>query len=371
MMTVRVAGRPPDVADRPVEKRLFLQALDTFHDRIFRPRDHVPSLMRNQSAESASAGTPAHCRNRVLDSLECRNLFFIRRMRTPCITELAHTVEFSGGHRRLRRFHQHITPVVILQQLMPAPGIHLFFDDDHLVHHRIPVVLHLLERGKHHIRVVNFKFRGCLSPEKTRSPLNAIERFAVLDSMEYLRRGKLPLPVDQDIRLGVNQHARSDLILPVVIMSNTAHARLHSAEHSGNSRKRRFAELGIDNGRHLRFEPGAPARRINVVTPEAAPDGINTEHGIHIAGCDSTGDARPAHHLDRIGIPPVRLCNDADPPPFRQQKTPDQRHGKRGMIHICVARHKQNIEFLPAEMDRLGAAHGNEFRFVFHKKLPM
>ena len=45
---------------------------------------------------------------------------------------------------------------------------------------------------------------------------------------------------------------------------------------------------------------------------QASSCGVDTDHGIHIAAGNGAGDFWSAEELERVGILPVRLGNDAD-----------------------------------------------------------
>ena len=96
MVAVGVARGTADITDRTAEELLFLQTLDAAQDRLLRAGDHMPPLMRHESAESASAGTPPHGRNGVADRFKRGNPLLVGRMRPPCVGKFTDAVEFGG-----------------------------------------------------------------------------------------------------------------------------------------------------------------------------------------------------------------------------------------------------------------------------------
>ena len=240
------------------------------------------------------------------------------------------------------------------------------FDGHRFPHDGVLVVFDLIERGEHDEGIIDLEFGGGFAAEVACGAGNAGEVLSAFDAAEDFRGGTFAHAVGQDIGLGFDQQTGPHFVLPVIVMGHAAHAGFHAAEHGRDAGESTFAELGIDHRRHRRFQTGFPAGRIHVVRTQTAADGIDADHGIHIAGGDAAGDAGATHDLDRIGIFPVGLCDDADAPAVIEEEPSDQRHAEGRMVHVGVAGDQQYIEFLPAQLIHFRPAHRDKLRFQIH-----
>ena len=326
----------------------------------------MPPLMHDQAAERAAAGAAAHGLNRILDRLVGRNPPFVFRMRAARIGQLVNAVKFL----RLQRFRGRLDdeqPIAVpLQE--PAAGleIHLLLDHDRRSHKRIPVGQRLLIARQEQITVAGVERLGGLFAQQPRRAADAVERLIRREPAEHLGRGTLAHAVDQNIRLRIEQDRPPDLILPVVVVRDAAEARLKAAELNPDSGKRLPDQLRIDDQRMRRPPAGFAVLAEAVVLAEAAADGIDVDHRIHIAGGHADADARAAHDLQRFGVPPVGLGQHGHPIALGLQHPADDRNAERRVIDITVPRDQENIELLVTRLLHLGTGRGQELRLNGH-----
>ena len=155
-------------------------------------------------------------------------------------------------------------------------------------------------------------------------------------------------------------------VLPVVVMSDAPETRFHTAEHGFESGERVFRQLGVNNRCHRGALARYSAGGIHVVLAEAASDGVDADHGVHVAGGDAAGDIGASHGFQGFGIFPVRLCGDSDPEPLVEQIAADYRGSERRMFHIGVAGDEKNVNGIPAESFHLKAGHRQKFDVFVH-----
>ena len=82
-------------------------------------------------------------------------------------------------------------------------------------------------------------------------------------------------------------------------------------------------------------------------------DGIMVDHGIHIAAADQKAQTGSAVDIDRLGIFPVGLGNDAHAVAVAFQDPADDGMAKGMVIHICIADHIYKIALGPSPVDHI------------------
>ena len=263
---------------------------------------------------------------------------------------------------RLRRRLDHQQPVAVtLVEAAAALEVHLRFNHFGRGHQGVLVGEGRFEARQFQIGVAGVKCLRRLLPEQPGGAADAVERSVFGEAAEHFRSGALPHAVDEDVRLRIDQHRGAELILPVVVVDDPSHACLQSTEHDRNAGKRLPDQLGVDGERVRRPLAGLAVFRKTVITAEAAADGVDVDHGIHVAAGDAAADAGTPHHLERFRIAPVRLGDESDPVTAVDQQPTDDRHAERRVIDVAVAGDQQNIEFFEPGGEHLLAGRRQKF----------
>ncbi|OQC04098.1 MAG: hypothetical protein BWX80_02602 [Candidatus Hydrogenedentes bacterium ADurb.Bin101] len=142
--------------------------------------------------------------------------------------------------------------------------------------------------------------------------------------------------VDQQVRLAVQKDGPPYLIRPEIIVTGTAHGRLDTAQHHGQSGKGVSDQAGV-------YETGAVgpgtmdiAGRVRIIMAQLAESGVMGEHGIEGA-CGNTGEqAGPAQAQDIFRSIPARLRDNTDAIPGILQYASEQRHAEGRVVHIRI-----------------------------------
>ena len=100
---------------------------------------------------------------------------------------------------------------------------------------------------------------------------------------------------------------------------------------------------------------GLAAGGIGVGFPVGLGDGVVVDHRVHIAAHDKKAQARFAEGVDRSGIFPVGLRDDADLIARVLQHARDDRVAERRVIDIAVADDIDKITLFPAAPLHIGA----------------
>ena len=104
----------------------------------------------------------------------------------------------------------------------------------------------------------------------------------------------------------------------------------------------------------------AVARGIGVVAAEFPGRGIVGDHGVHRPGGDRKKEARPPQGQERLLRAPVRLGDDADPEAVGLQPARQERHTEGRMVDVGVARNEDDVQLVPAPLQRFFFSYGEE-----------
>ena len=419
---VHVGGRPTEVGDHTGEARhLVAHFLDLTDDRLVRTVLDDATFVLGDRAEGTATKAAAHDVHRKTDHLVGRDLLLaIRRVRHARIGHAEHVVHFLGSHGDGWRVEPHVHLAMLLHQR--AGVARVGFQVQHAVGVGIEhgVVAHLLERRQtdhrlvagharavenlHHlgfIGVFDLAFGlldgtglgvlridvgvddlvdaartvdtsgvdlipafGRITPNEGRTAYIA-DRFDTLTTRQALgdlHHRALGIAVEQDVGGGVHQNRTADLVLPVVVMGNTAQGRLDAAQHHRHVAVGLLAALAVDQAGAIRALAGQAAGRIGVVGADLLVGGVAVDHRVHVAGCDTEEQVRLAELHEVVFAAPVRLGNDAHAKTLGFEQTTDDGHAERRMIDVGVTGDDDDVAAVPAELIHLFPAHRQEGR---------
>lgn len=275
------------------------------------------------------------------------------------VGKLGHLVHLVGGERRRWRVLHHIDAVGIgLYQAMAGDGVHIL-----LLHVKAARVVELVG-GKvvpagQQVVVVDLV-------ERTRAVDGAVDIGDLVDGQSRVERvgdldnRVLAHAVDEDVGARVEQYRALELVLPVVVVGQTAQARLDAADDDGGILKRLTDEVAVDRDGTIGTAPLLATRGIGVGVAAVLGHRIVVDHGVHVAGADEKAQARLAEHRDAGGVGPVGLADDTHLVAMRIEHAADDGHAKAGVIHIGVAADIDEVALVPATRIHVGAADGEE-----------
>ena len=280
-------------------------------------------------------------------------------MPIACVGEFGHLVHLVGGECRRRRVLHHIDAVGVgLYQTMPGDGVHIL-----LLHVKAARVVELVG-GKivpagQQIVVVDLVERagavdGAVDIGDLVDGQPRVERVGDLDDRV------LAHAVDEDVGARVEQYRALELVLPVVVVGQTAQARLDAADDDGNVLERLADEVAVDRDGTIGTAPLLATRGIGVGVAAVLGHRIVVDHGVHVAGADEKAQARLAEHGDAGGVGPVGLADDTHLVAVRIEHAADDGHTKTGMVHVGVAADVDKVALVPAARIHIGAADGEE-----------
>lgn len=166
--------------------------------------------------------------------------------------------------------------------------------------------------------------------------------------------------VDEDVGARIEQYRTLELVLPVVVVGQTAQARLDAADDDGSVLERLTDEIAVDRDGTVGAVTFLAAGGIGVGVAAVLGHRIVVDHGVHVAGADEKAQARLAEHADAGGIGPIGLADNAHLVTVRVEDAADDGHTKAGMVHVGIAADVDEVALVPAARVHIGAADGEE-----------
>ena len=172
----------------------------------------------------------------------------------------------------------------------------------------------------------------------------------------------LAVAVDEQVRLGIEQHRAAHFLGPVVEMRDAAQRGFDAADHDRDFAIGLTGALRIHDDGSIGPLAALAARRVGVIAADASIAGVAVHHRIHVAGCDAEIEIRSAERTEGVRTVPIRLGDDADTEPLRLEHTTDDGHAEAGVIDVGIAGDDDHVAAVPAERLHFGAAGRQERR---------
>src|SRR5471032_2327615 len=420
---VHVGRRATEVGDDAGEAgHLVTNLFDFADDRLFGAVLDDPAFVLGNGAEGAAAEAATHDVHREADHVVGRNFFLaVRRVRNARIGHAEHVVHFFGGHGNGRRVEPDIHFTMLLHQragvarvglqMQHAVGVSIkhgiapyFFHgrqtNDGLVagHARAGEDLHdfgfvwifdrplfLLDGAGFgvlgvHVRVddlvdlartvdtggVHFvpALRRIATDERGAAYIGDVfDLVAVGQTLGDFDNGAFGVAVQQDVGAGVDQDRITNLVLPVVVVRDATQGRFDAAEYDRHMFVGFLAALAVDQAGAIRTLARHAARGIGVIGADFLVRGVAVDHRVHVASSDTEEQVRLAELHEVVFGLPVRLRNDPDAKALGLQQPANDRHAKRGVIHVRITGHDDDVAGIPAKLIHLLPAHGQEWRW--------
>ena len=172
----------------------------------------------------------------------------------------------------------------------------------------------------------------------------------------------LAVAKDQQVGFGVQQGRAPDLFRPVVVVGDTAQARLDAADDDRHVFVGFPGALAVDQHAAVGSLPAFAAGRVGIVAAHLPVRGVAVDHGVHVAGRDAEEQVGRPEHLEGVGALPVRLSDDADAETLGFQEPAHHCHAEARMVDVGVAGHDDDVAAVPAERVHLRPGHGQHRR---------
>ena len=264
-----VRRRPAEVRQHPVELRVLCNEVYLVEDRLLAARGYLLALMGADGAERAAAEAAAVCVHAPSYHLEgrYRPAFLVFGVRQPHVRQVEAGVDLLRRHRRLRRIHHHQAVAVPLHQRCTLNLVALPLNN--LVVLRLcPLApLALLKRVQLNGIAFHFPPSTIHFKRHLRQPVASLYPPHLVQHAGNLQCRPLPHPVEEQIRLRVDQYGGKQLVVPVVVMRQPTHGGLDARDDHRHLGVYLFQYASVDVGRSVGTEAELSARRVGVVMP--------------------------------------------------------------------------------------------------------
>ena len=180
----------------------------------------------------------------------------------------------------------------------------------------------------------------------------------VAEASGDLKNLALAHAINQNIRFRVHQDRSAYALFPIVKMGETPETRLDAAQYHRYAWKKPFDLAGVNDRGPVRTKTGSPSRRIIIRAPRFLARGVIAHHGIEITSRDPEKKVRTAQREKILGSFPIGLRNDPDLVPRILQDPSDDRRSIGRMVHVGIARDKNNVARIPPENRRGSSVFG-------------
>ena len=260
---IHIGRRSSEVAQVAFEVGLLDYFLHFAKDALLATRCDKLALMHGDGAEGASAEAPAMNGDGVLNHVEGRYaLAFVFGVGQTGVGQLVNSIELFGGERRIGRVYDDESRSLSrpLHKIGGAYGL-----DDALGVHLVgfnlyvPDVLGLGTLGTQAL-FVRMEDEGFAVIPFTRFCAalrslcyvgylrNVAQVFAVAQSFGNLGNGFLSHAGDDEVGSRLDEDGRSQTVLPIVVVGESAHRSFNASEHDGHVGEELFEDFRIDDG---------------------------------------------------------------------------------------------------------------------------
>ena len=197
------------------------------------------------------------------------------------------------------------------------------------------------------------------------------DRLAIGESSRQFESHLLAHAVSDHIGPSIAENTGSQLILPVVVMRQSAQRGFDASQHDWHIGEELFEDTGIDDRGIFRTHVVTPIGTIGILRAQATVGCIFVDHRVHTARSDAEEEARAPQFLEvAIVAVPVGLRNDGHPISGSLESSSDDCRPKRGVVDIRITREQDDIEFIPSSEFQLLLGRWQKIRqSIFHSYL--
>ena len=352
--STELGGRATDIEDVALELLILRDLLRLREDAFVGAALHDTPLMHGEGAEIALAEAAAGLGDAFLDLTEGRDAArrIVHRMPRTHERKRVDVIHLELGERCRRRvLHDEHRPIVALVDTLCDDRICVPVLDGEALR-----VLSLIAGDLLIVReadgIVDLILVACFI-DGTGDPGDVLHLETGVQGICDLNDAVLAHTVGQKVGTTVEEHGTAYAVGPVVIVCETAQARLDTADDDRSMLIAFPYQITVDRHRAVRTLSHDAARCIGVGLSMMLRDGVVIHHGIHVAAGHEEAESRlpELHHGRRIV--PVRLRQHRDLIAVCLEHTGDDGGPEAGVVHIGVTHHIDEIRLCPATLQHI------------------
>ena len=307
------------------------------------------SLVEVERAERALAQAAAVAGERELHLGDGRDAAcsVVHGVRGAGVGQLVDLVELRRGEWLCGRVLYHVdAALVLLDQRVREIRVEVPALDAKAAGVLGLVGAHCLPGGENH--GVNALLGCSRAVDRAGNPADVVDVHAAVEGVGNLDNGALAHAVGDDVGAGVQKYRTLERIRPVVVVGEAAQRRLDAAKHDGHVLVRAANEVAVDHVRVVGAQAHLATGGVEVLGATVLCHGVVVDPRVHVATAHEKRQAWLAQDGDACGVAPVGLRDDAHLVAVRLQHARDDGAGKRGVVNVGVAAHKDEVALVPA-----------------------
>ena len=155
--------------------------------------------------------------------------------------------------------------------------------------------------------------------------------------------------VDEEVGTGVDEDGGHEFVLPIVIMGESAHGGLDTADDDRYIGIELLEDPAVGDGAVIGSHTGFTVRCIGIVGTTSLGGGVMVDHRVHRTGRDGKIEFGTTELLEIPEVAmPIGLGHYGDAVSGCFECPTDDGCCKRGMIDIRIAGEEDNVHFIPA-----------------------
>ena len=354
-----IRRRAADIVNVALEIRQLGQQLSFAEDAFGAAALDDAPLMERDGAEIARAEASARGGNREFDLLQRWDaaLCLVHRVISARVGQVVHRVEGFTAQRQARLIlYQIPICVLLLTHALAANRVLLVVLDDERLSVLALVGADLLMAWQLNARRV-----GRLAHVADAAHFRQFRRIhAVRHPVCAFDDARFAHAVHQQRRTGVHQNAVAHLVVPVVIVGETAEARFHAADENRHIAVRLPDSVAVDDGRAVGAHEAFAAGGVGIVVAALFRDGIVVDHAVNHARGHQKAKPGLAELLERGSILPRRQTEHCHAIACLLQNAADNCQPERRVIYIRVAADIHKVGRIPAARVAFVQRHGQK-----------
>ena len=140
------------------------------------------------------------------------------------------------------------------------------------------------------LTAIHARSRGAY--DSLRQACERIKRLTAVDMLCNLYDTLLTHPIGYEVSTTINEQRRTQTVLPIIVMRQTAHRSLNASGYDGGTRKQSPEYVGVHYSRIVGTRAMTPSRGVGIVTATTTSSSVMIDHGVHGSGRDPKEQAR-------------------------------------------------------------------------------
>ena len=340
---VHIGAGTAEVGEVTLEVGHLDDLLHLLHDALLGAAADELTLMGGDGAEGASAETAAMDVDAELNHVVGGNaLTLVLGVRLTGVGQVERGIELLGSHRRVGGIDDNVAVGNTLKDALGVHHVRLLLDVTEVLS-LCPLVAQTLFVAVQH-DVVGGGNNVVGQVDALRHVAYVADGLALAEPARQFDGGLFAHTVGEHIGPRVDEDARPQAVLPVVVVGDASQRRLDASKDDGHIGEELLEYLRIDDGGVFRPHIVTTVWAVGVLGAQSAGSRILVNHRVHAAWCDAEEQARTPQLLEvAVVAVPVGLRHNGDAVACSLKRPSDDGCAERRVIDIGIAREQDDV----------------------------